>query len=701
VPLRPLDANDILRGIFSTVRHYLRPLYLPLLAVVLGSTVLLGGSAYVAWALVIPRHLGGERMTTARVIDVAVAAAVVAVPALVCAAFAYAVTTAVSITVLGHHAVLGRRHLTARQAWTEARPHLWRTLGTQLLTVLVLLGVLLVSALPALVLGLALHSGTAAEFGLLLLVPGWVGLVYVGGRLFYAAPVTVLEGMRPTAAMRRSWQLDRGAWWRTLGIVLLPGLVGRAATEVITGGGSTVAARYLPPGLLNGAQNGQSLHLSAAGLVLPFFIVGLAVIAAAVIRAPLTPLTLGLLYIDRCIRKERLQATLIAAAGGAVSHAPFPLLPYPPLSPPPRQRRGQDAKTPADDQPPYGRQQPVKGRGMIGAGWVLRMAGTGVGLAGYVTFRQGAGNGADSFGGVETWLIRAAGFLASMVGVRVFAYGRLLVARGKRHTVKVIGSFAKLLYSRYVLYLRPFSNDKEMAALPTRFLGGGSGEAVFFLPGLTQEESLVRRFGGIGRVVAVGRPGEELPLPGATRGYLPLDDWQDVVSALIRSAHVVALAAGTGPGTVWEFTEAVRTLDLRRLVLLVYCNPAMYNEFRDAVRVTYDERRSPRAGELPAQGRRAWPALPELPDFPPVSRPRRTRREIFMHGGKKQAHWDFPLKGIVVFDREGQSTFIRFDPTAVRFSAPWILSRMVRRQFTPVISGLAALPHSWENGVDT
>jgi hypothetical protein len=68
-----------------------------------------------------------------------------------------------------------------------------------------------------------------------------------------------------------------------------------------------------------------------------------------------------------------------------------------------------------------------------------------------------------------------------------------------------------------------------------------------------------------------------------------------------------------------------------------------------------------------------------------------------MHGGKKRANWDFPLKGIVVFDEERQSTFIRFDPTAVRLSAPWNLSRMVKRQLTPVLSELAALPRSQEN----
>ncbi|MEY9845460.1 hypothetical protein ABH940_002538 [Streptacidiphilus sp. BW17] len=291
VPLRPLDANDIVKGVFATVRRYFWPLYLPLLIVALGSTVVLGGSAWAAWGLITSPHLHGGRMTTTRGIELALAAAVVIVPALLCAVLASAVTTAVCLTVLGHHAVLGRR-LTARQAWAEARPQLRRTLGTQLLTSLVVVGVLLLSVLPAVVLGLALHSAAAAGLALLLLFPGLAAMLYVGGRLLYATPVSVLEGMTPTTALRRSWQLNRGVWWRTFGISLLPGMVGRAATQLIIGVGSTVAARYLPPELLYG-PSGSKVHLSADSLILPVSIVVLAFVVAAVVTAPLTPLTLG------------------------------------------------------------------------------------------------------------------------------------------------------------------------------------------------------------------------------------------------------------------------------------------------------------------------------------------------------------------------------------------------------------------------
>ncbi|MER8073779.1 hypothetical protein ABTZ59_36775 [Streptomyces sp. NPDC094034] len=67
---------------------------------------------------------------------------------------------------------------------------------------------------------------------------------------------------------------------------------------------------------------------------------------------------------------------------------------------------------------------------------------------------------------------------------------------------------------------------------------------------MTQEDFLVRQFKGLGRVIAVGQPDERLPLLGAERGYLPVDNWQDTVSDMIQGAHVVMMSAAPGPGTV-------------------------------------------------------------------------------------------------------------------------------------------------------
>jgi hypothetical protein len=96
------------------------------------------------------------------------------------------------------------------------------------------------------------------------------------------------------------------------------------------------------------------------------------------------------------------------------------------------------------------------------------------------------------------------------------------------------------------------------------------------------------------------------------------DDWQDTVRGLLRGAHAVLISAAPGPGTVWEFIQALRTVAPPRLVLLVYGNPADYDAFRTAAAREHAARS---AGE-PA----AWPALPRLPDLPAPPADRRMPR---------------------------------------------------------------------------
>ncbi|WP_052434057.1 hypothetical protein [Streptacidiphilus melanogenes] len=217
----------------------------------------------------------------------------------------------------------------------------------------------------------------------------------------------------------------------------------------------------------------------------------------------------------------------------------------------------------------------------------------------------------------------------------------------------MIDSFDPLPDSRYVLYLRPFTNDVTLA------------------------EALVRRFARFGRVVAVGRPGERPPPVGEVRGRLPRDDWQGPVSALIAGAHVVLMAAGPGPGTVWEFTEAVRLLDPTRLVLLIYCDAETYDRFRTAVAAEYRRR----LVTEPQHPDRPWPALPPLPDYPGLTRSGRADRP----------RWDLVLKGVIVFAPDWTATFTRFVPATRRLPGPRPLERLVHHALQPVLAQLDGL----------
>jgi hypothetical protein len=342
------------------------------------------------------------------------------------------------------------------------------------------------------------------------------------------------------------------------------------------------------------------------------------------------------------------------------------------------------------DLSPRGAQRAARGRVLAGAGWALRVIGTVVGLLSFFEFKASIKDAHWGSVGESLWWLGLLGWaVAFIVGLAAFFVGRLVVVRGKQHTADLVVSCAGLAGTRYVLYLRPFSNDPEMAALNDDIQGGGANlENIFFVSGLTHEEALVRRFRQFGRVVAIGRPGENLPLPGATRAYLPLDDWKGTVSELIAGAHVVLLSAGPGPGTVWEFTEVLRLLPPDRLVLLAYCDAATYDRFREAVAVEYDRRSRTEPG---SPGTGLWPPLPALPGYPPPARPERPRWQVLLNGGRKRLRWDFALKGLVVFGPRWEARFIRFDPTTLKLPSVWTLHRLVKRELRPVQTQLEAL----------
>lgn len=70
--------------------------------------------------------------------------------------------------------------------------------------------------------------GTSVGF-LLLIIPGiWFA---IGSSM--TAPVIAVEGLGPIAAIKRSFDLVKGSWWPTFGFLLLIGLIGGTASQLI------------------------------------------------------------------------------------------------------------------------------------------------------------------------------------------------------------------------------------------------------------------------------------------------------------------------------------------------------------------------------------------------------------------------------------------------------------------------------------
>jgi hypothetical protein len=105
-----------------------------------------------------------------------------------------------------------------------------------------------------------------------------------------------------------------------------------------------------------------------------------------------------------------------------------------------------------------------------------------------------------------------------------------------------------------VLYMRAFADDQRA--------GRRFGE-------LSEEEHLAKALAWIGPLVAIGRPGEQLPFVGAHRMYLADDEWQARVTSLMKEARLVVLRTAGSAGFRWEVITAAATVPPERVLLVV------------------------------------------------------------------------------------------------------------------------------------
>ena len=173
-------------------------------------------------------------------------------------------------------------------------------------------------------------------------------------------------------------------------------------------------------------------------------------------------------------------------------------------------------------------------------------------------------------------------FMPAIVFLSAPAYeaGLNLRRRGRRHRATVLSSPDEITDRQFVLYLRSFADDVRLDVAQSR--PGMPVLSQFLVSGRSEEEQVARAVRRLGRLVAVGDPGERLPYVGADRVYLPAGEWQAPVRDLILRARLVVLAVGRSKGAMWELEECLRVLPPERLVLLVPMEQEEYDEFRAA-----------------------------------------------------------------------------------------------------------------------
>jgi len=120
-----------------------------------------------------------------------------------------------------------------------------------------------------------------------LIVPGFIFFV----RYSFTPSIVAIEGRRGTRAMRRSWELSKGFFWKIFGTVLLAGILSSIVGGILSIPLSLLGASIGPKGWILNAIGGS---------------------AASIVTRPFAGIVIVLVYFDMRIRKEGFDLALMA-----------------------------------------------------------------------------------------------------------------------------------------------------------------------------------------------------------------------------------------------------------------------------------------------------------------------------------------------------------------------------------------------------
>ncbi len=287
IPLRPLGAGEILDGAFRSFRRSQGSI----LAISLLVNLIAAIPATILTIIGMSRMLliDGDQVTlgTDWVSGALALAGAVVVGVLVSITLPVFISHAVGEAVLGRAVTLG-------QIWAAARGKLWRAI----LLVLLLVGVALVAGLViALIASVRQLQGLAV---LLFFVYFGVGAwLYI--KVVFATPALVLEDLRVRAAIRRSMTLTKGRWWRTLGVLMLSGIIVGIINQVLDVGLGAASRAVIDLIMPASSSTATPVAVALAGML------------EDAVTAPFFSGVIALLYIDARIRSEGFDQVLLRA----------------------------------------------------------------------------------------------------------------------------------------------------------------------------------------------------------------------------------------------------------------------------------------------------------------------------------------------------------------------------------------------------
>ncbi len=281
IPLRPLGIPELLDGAITAIRRYPKATLVPAFIVALGLGAITFLTSLVSLSMY--RGIGDLDPNTASGADIAGIFGPTVFVGLIGALVQYIATVLVTgvVTVVIGQAVLGNP-ITWDEAWAAVRPRAWRLLGLGLLV------------------GLIVGLGWC-----FCLIPGIVLGVY----LSVSSAALVLERSTVTDAMSRSWRLISGAFWRTLGALILLFII-YIVINVAVGVPFSIP-EYIAPSV-----DPVTLDVDETRFVINQAIATIGSVIVSTITLPFMAAGISLIYIDRRMRTEGLDITLARQSQG-------------------------------------------------------------------------------------------------------------------------------------------------------------------------------------------------------------------------------------------------------------------------------------------------------------------------------------------------------------------------------------------------
>lgn len=318
LPLRPLGFGELLAAAFNVIRRNPKPTFGFALLMSFIVIIVVGGIVGAVAALMFTRAemaslADQEALTAGAVLVTALTAFATAILSSALTGIAQGI---ISLEVA--RGTVGERH-TLRSLWAAARGRLLVVIGWTLLVSAVVTGAFLLIAAFAIGVGVgggALGIAIAVVVTLLVGAGALVLSAWVGTKLAFVPAVLLIERRTLGAAIRRSWGLTGGGFWRIFGAILLVNVIINVASQVVItpisvfGGFASV--------VINPNQSADAVLASSAITLLLTSIVSVLFTALVMVAQSALP---AVLYIDARMRKEGLDLELQhyveeVAAGG-------------------------------------------------------------------------------------------------------------------------------------------------------------------------------------------------------------------------------------------------------------------------------------------------------------------------------------------------------------------------------------------------